>query len=468
MATDILIIDDEADIRSLISDTLKDEGYATRTAHDSTSTFSSIRDRVPDAMVLDIWLKDSELDGLGILENVRQQYPFMPVIMISGHGNIETAINSIKLGAYDFIEKPFKEDKLILMIRRAIEASRLKLENAALRLKVGPDNVLIGSSTAISQLKTQTERVAPTNSRVFISGPAGSGKEVVARIIHQKSLRSKGPFVVINASSMSLENSERELFGIEGDNEFINLPKKVGLFEKADGGTLFIDEIADMPLQIQSKFLRVLQDGSLERVGGRKQVKVDFRVITATNRDIQNEIKAGNIREDLYYRLSVVPLRMPALQERREDIPLLSEYFLKRHAEISGTPVRTLSEDAIAALQAYQWPGNVRQLRNVIEWLLIMAPDDTARPINSSMLPSEIFSNTPATLASIDTDIMSMPLREAREVFERKYLRAQISRFGGNISRAAQFIGMERSALHRKLRSLNLTNDNEEAIAEAS
>ncbi len=467
MATDILIIDDEADIRSLISDTLKDEGYATRTAHDSTSTFSSIRDRVPDAMVLDIWLKDSELDGLGILENVRQQYPFMPVIMISGHGNIETAINSIKLGAYDFIEKPFEEDKLILMIRRAIEASRLKLENAALRLKVGPDNVLIGSSGAISQLKTQTERVAPTNSRVFISGPAGSGKEVVARIIHQKSLRSKGPFVVINASSMSLENSERELFGIEGDNEFINLPKKVGLFEKADGGTLFIDEIADMPLQIQSKFLRVLQDGSLERVGGRKQVKVDFRVITATNRDIQAEIKAGNIREDLYYRLSVVPLRMPALQERREDIPLLSEYFLKRHAEISGTTVRTLSEDAIAALQAYQWPGNVRQLRNVIEWLLIMAPDD-ARPINSSMLPSEIFSNTPATLASIDTDIMSMPLREAREVFERKYLRAQISRFGGNISRAAQFIGMERSALHRKLRSLNLTNDNEEAIAEAS
>lgn len=454
---DILIVDDEKDIRELISDTLKDEGYTTRLAKDSDTAFISIAERVPTAIILDIWLKDSPLDGLSILETVKRKYQSVPVIMISGHGNIETAITSIKMGAYDYIEKPFKEDKLILIVKRAIEAAKLKKENSELKMRVAGEHILIGNSHIMNSLKSSVEKVAPTSSRVFITGPAGSGKEVIAHFIHERSSRKNGPFVILNPSSISPENLDVELFGTE-DNAGINGgPRKIGIFEKVHGGTLFIDEVVDMPLSVQGKLLKILQDQCFERVGGNKKIATDFRVITSSNRDILTEIKSGKLREDLFYRLNVVPLRVPSLSERREDIPALARHFLKRAAEINGLPQRIIGDDSVAALQAYEWPGNVRQLKNIMEWVLIMAPGDSTSTIKSNMLPIEVFSSTPAAInPELNTDIMSMPLREARELFERQYLMAQVNRFGGNISRTSAFVGMERSALHRKLRSLNI------------
>ncbi len=454
--TNILIVDDEKDIRELISDTLKDEGYATRMAKESESAFAAIAERLPSAIVLDIWLKDSLLDGLGILETVKRKYPEIPVVMISGHGNIETAIASIKMGAYDYIEKPFKSDRLIHVVKRALETAKLKHENAELRARAHDENILTGCSQALSSLKSAIEKVAPTSSRVFITGQAGSGKEVVARILHEKSARKNGPFVILNATSISPEALDVELFGTEDNGGVNGGPRKIGIFEKVHGGTLFIDEIVDMPLSTQSKLLKVLQEQSFERVGGQRKIETNFRVVTASNRDIPAEIKAGKLREDLFYRLNVVPLRVPPLSERREDIPLLARHFLRKGAELSGMQQRILGEDATAALQAYDWPGNVRQLKNVMEWILIMIPGE-ANPIRSSMLPVEVFTSTPAAInPEMNTDIMAMPLREARELFERQYLVAQVNRFGGNISRTASFVGMERSALHRKLRSLNI------------
>jgi len=455
--TNILIVDDEKDIRELISDTLKDEGYATRMAKESESAFAAIAERVPSAIILDIWLKDSLLDGLGILETVKRKYPEIPVIMISGHGTIETAITSIKMGAYDYIEKPFKSDRLIHVIKRALETAKLKNENAELKSRAHTENVLTGCSQAINSLKTAIEKVAPTSSRVFITGAAGSGKEVVARILHEKSARRAGPFIILNAASITPAGLDVELFGTEDKDGVNGGPRKIGIFERVHGGTLFIDEIVDMPLATQSKLLKVLQEQSFERVGGTRKIEVNFRVITASNRDIQMEIKAGRLREDLFYRLNVVPLRVPPLSERREDIPLLARHFLKKAGELSGLPARVMGEDAIAALQAYDWPGNVRQLKNIMEWVLIMVPGDAQLPIHSNMLPVEVFTATPAAInPEMNTDIMAMPLREARELFERQYLIAQVNRFGGNISRTAAFVGMERSALHRKLRSLNI------------
>jgi len=454
--TNILIVDDEKDIRELISDTLKDEGYATRMAKESESAFLAIGERLPSAIVLDIWLKDSLLDGLGILETVKRKYPEIPVVMISGHGNIETAIASIKMGAYDYIEKPFKSDRLIHVVKRALETAKLKHENAELKARAHDENILTGCSQTLSSLKSAIEKVAPTSSRVFITGQAGSGKEVVARILHEKSVRKNGPFVILNAASISPEALDVELFGTEDNGGVNGGPRKIGIFEKVHGGTLFIDEVVDMPLPTQSKLLKVLQEQSFERVGGQRKIETNFRVITASNRDIPAEIKAGKLREDLFYRLNVVPLRVPPLSERREDIPLLARHFLKKGAELIGIQPRILGEDAIAALQAYDWPGNVRQLKNVMEWVLIMIPSE-ANPIRSSMLPVEVFTSTPAAInPEMNTDIMAMPLREARELFERQYLVAQVNRFGGNISRTASFVGMERSALHRKLRSLNI------------
>ncbi|HZT87871.1 MAG TPA: sigma-54 dependent transcriptional regulator [Stellaceae bacterium] len=455
MAHDILIVDDEADIRMLIAGVLRDEGYATREAANSDETIAALQARQPSLVILDIWLQGSELDGIAILKRLRAEMPSVPVLMISGHGTIETAVDSIKMGAYDFIEKPFKSDRLLLMVARAIEAAQLRRDNEELLLRAGGDIDLVGASSAINQLRQQIERVAPTGSRVLITGPPGSGKEVVGRLLHLRSRRAQGPFVAINCATMRPEWLEVELFGSESGSD--GAPRKIGTFERAHGGTLFLDEVADMPIETQGKIVRVLQEQTFERVGGSSRVEVDVRVVASSNRELAGEIAGGRFREDLFYRLSVVPIRVPALRERREDIPLLARHFMARSSDAARLQPREFGEDAMAALQAYSWPGNVRQLRNVIDWLLIMAPGDTREPVRADMLPNEITAIAP-TVVKWDkgSEIMTLPLRDAREVFEREYLLAQVTRFGGNISRTAAFVGMERSALHRKLKSLGV------------
>ncbi|MBF0561839.1 MAG: sigma-54-dependent Fis family transcriptional regulator [Alphaproteobacteria bacterium] len=460
MAHDILIVDDEADIRMLIAGILNDEGYQTREAGDADSAIRAIQQRRPSLVIQDIWLQGSRLDGLQILELIKRDHPLVPVVMISGHGNIETAVSAIQKGAYDFIEKPFKTDRLILLVERAIEAAGLKRENEELRLRAGNQSELIGSSSVITHVRQAIDRVAPTGSRVLIVGPPGAGKEVVARLVHMRSRRASGPFVVVNCAAMHPDRMESELFGIECGGEHTDTPRKIGTFEQAHGGTLLLDEVADMPLTTQGKIVRVLQDQIFERIGGGTKVEVDVRVIASSNRDLQAEIAAGRFREDLYYRLNVVPIRVPALRERRDDIPGLANFFMEHAARAAGLAPRPLGDDAMAALQAYDWPGNVRQLRNVMDWVLIMAPCEHREMVRAEMLPPEIGAITPNVLRWENSgEIMSLPLRDAREVFEREYLLAQVNRFGGNISRTAVFIGMERSALHRKLKSLGVVID---------
>lgn len=460
MAHEILIVDDEADIRAQIAGVLSDEGYETRSASDSDGTLAAIEARLPSMVLLDIWLQGSKRDGIELLKMIQESHPGLPVIMISGHGNIETAVQAIRLGAYDFIEKPFEADRLLLVIDRSLETYRLKRENQELRQRAGGNVELIGESAGINAVRQAIDRVAPTGSRVLISGPPGSGKEVAARTVHQKSRRAEGPFVVLNAASMAPERMEAELFGVEKGALGPDTPSKVGTFEQAHGGTLFIDEVADMPLETQGKILRVLQDQTFIRVGGTRPVQVDVRVVAATSRDLLAEIAEQRFREDLYYRLNVVPIKVPPLRDRRQDVPALAQYFMARAAEASGLPPRELALDALAVLQTCEWPGNVRQLRNVVDWILIMAPGEPSAPVRATMLPPEI---TTSTLTSLRADnggeIMGMPLREAREMFEREYLQAQVIRFGNNISRTATFVGMERSALHRKLKSLGITGE---------
>ncbi|MBM3588345.1 MAG: sigma-54-dependent Fis family transcriptional regulator [Alphaproteobacteria bacterium] len=455
MAHEILIVDDEPDIRALLEGILSDEGFETRQAHDADSALAAFATRRPSLVILDIWLQNSRLDGLGILAAMHAEEPQVPVVMISGHGTIETAVQAIQQGAYDFIEKPFKSDRLLLVLARALEAARLKRENSDLRLRAGPEAELLGRSAGIQQLRGAIEKVAPTGSRVLLTGPAGAGKEVAARSIHAQSRRADGPFVVLNCAILNPGRFEEELFGVEPDAQ--GQTRHAGVLERAHGGTLLLDEVADMPLETQGKIVRALQEQGFERVGGGTRVKVDVRVMATTNRDLAAEIAAGRFREDLFYRLAVVPIRVPPLKERREDVPLFARYFIARAIEITGIAPRDLSEDTLAAMQAYDWPGNVRELRNLMDWLLIMAPGESREAIRPEMLPPQIGSAAPAVLTlDRSSEIMTLPLRDAREVFERQYLEAQLLRFGGNISRTANFVGMERSALHRKLKFLGV------------
>lgn len=455
MAADILIVDDEADICELVSGLLEDEGYSTRTARDSDSALATIANRRPNLVFLDIWLQGSKLDGLQLLSAIKEQHPDLPVVMISGHGNIETAVAAIKQGAYDFIEKPFKADRLILVADRALETSRLRREVKELKA-LGPlPSTIVGRSPSINSLRQTIEKIAPTNSRILIVGPSGAGKELTARTIHGLSSRANGPFVVINAAAMTPDRMEIELFGVEQSNG--SQPRKVGALEEAHGGTLFIDEIADMPRETQNKILRVLVDQTFQRVDGSAKVAVDVRIVSSTGRHIEGEIAAGRFREDLYHRLSVVPVRVPPLAERREDIPDLVIYFMEQISQSTGLPLRKIGEDAMAVLQSHDWPGNVRQLRNNVERLMILAGGDPHAAISASMLPQDVGSMVPSMPTGDGGEqLMGLPLREARELFEREYLLAQISRFGGNISRTAEFVGMERSALHRKLKALGI------------
>jgi len=454
MAKDILIIDDENDIRKLIKGILEDEGFVTRQANGSTKAYEEVKTKAPDLMILDIWLQGSEHDGLEILKNVKKDLPNLPVIMISGHGTIETAVAAIKIGAYDFIEKPFKSDRLLLMIDRALETAQLRRENASLKEKRDVPVEMIGKSPAINTVNTALEKVAGANSRVFFTGESGSGKETAAKTLHRLSPRKDGPFVALNCAIVNPEQLDEELFGIEDSKG-----TKQGVLEKANGGTLLLDEVADMPLETQGKIVRVLQEQKFSRLNGRDSVSVDVRIVAASARNMTDAITGGHFREDLYYRLNVVPIAIPPLGSRREDIPALAEHFVKLYSAQNGQPQRTLTDSAIVALQNYDWPGNVRQLRNVIDWVMIMGGGDK-EPIEKKHLPPEITGEVPTSenRAAAMQDYLTYPLREAREAFERDYLDRQLARFGGNISKTAAYVGMERSALHRKLRTLDLSN----------
>jgi two-component system nitrogen regulation response regulator NtrX len=454
MSAEILIVDDEADIRDLVAGILEDEGFTARTARNSDDALQSIVTRRPNLIFLDIWLQGSKLDGLQLLGILKGEHPEIPIVMISGHGNIETAVAAIKQGAYDFIEKPFKADRLVLVAERALETSRLKREVRHLKQQAPSPSMLVGQSASMSSLRQAIDRVAPTNSRVLIVGPSGAGKELAARTMHQLSGRASGPFIVINAAAITPERMETELFGVEANGTDARKP---GALEEAHGGTLFIDDVADLPRETQNKILRVLVDQTFSRVGGSSKVAVDVRIVASTSRNLETAIAQGEFREDLYHRLSVVPIRVPALSERREDIPSLIDYFMDQISQSTGLPKRRIGEDAMAVLQSHNWPGNVRQLRNNIERLMILAGGDPDAVIDASMLPQDVGSMVPAMPnGNGGEQLMGLPLRDAREVFEREYLVAQISRFGGNISRTAEFVGMERSALHRKLKALGI------------
>lgn len=464
MALDILIVDDERDIRDLVAGVLSDEGFQCRTAGDSTSALEMIDDRRPSLVLLDVWLHGSPMDGLEVLDAIKAREPELPVIIFSGHGNIDTAVSAISRGAMDFIEKPFEAERLLLLVARATETERLRRENARLREGFAIADEFTGNSSAINSVRATLKRVANTGSRLLISGPAGSGKEVAARLLHSWSPRAENAFVTVNSARITPERFEQELFGEEADGKLV----RAGLLELADGGTLYLDEVADMPESTQARILRVLTEQAFVRVGGHRQIRVDVRVVSSTARNLEKEISERRFREDLFYRLNVVPVTIPSLAERRDDIPTLVDHFFARFASDQGVPPPDVSEEAMAALQSYEWPGNVRQLRNVVERMIILTPRDRLDRIEIDMLPSEIVSGRISSDSGLP-NLMGVPLREARENFEREYLRVQIKRFSGNISRTASFIGMERSALHRKLKLLGMVDrregEDEEEVA---
>lgn len=452
--SDILIVDDERDIRELVSDILEDEGYATRLAGNSDDCMAAVNSEPPGLLILDIWLKDSRMDGIDILKAVKRDNPDVPVVIISGHGNIEIAVAAIKQGAYDFIEKPFNIDQLMVVIRRAMETSRLRRENAALKRREVTNADMIGSSAAFRTMVGQLDKVTKSNGRVMLRGPAGSGKEIAARYIHANSSRANAPFVTVNCAGVEPERMEEVLFGRESAERGV----ESGLLEEAHGGVIYFDEVADMPLGTQSKILRVLVDQQFQRVGGADKVRVDLRVISSTNKDLEAEIRADRFREELYHRLNVVPIAVPSLEDRREDIPVLAEHFIETCHQSQGLPLRSLSEEAVALMQTMIWPGNVRQLKNLVERVLILGENNG--PIEARELPNEEEKAEEEGRVVLSGALATLPLREAREAFEREYLLTQINRFGGNISRTASFVGMERSALHRKLKSLGVVTSN--------
>ena len=461
MATDILIVDDERDIRSLISMTLEDEGYATKQAAGAAEARNLLLSEPPKLAILDIWMRDSDMDGLELLEWSKSIYPDLPILMISGHGTIETAVQAIRNGAYDFIEKPFKEERLLMMVARALESAKLALENNELRSKMtdGMAPELVGKSVVMRGIRQSIDKIAPTASRVLVNGPSGSGKELAARCIHNKSDRRDERFVVANCARLASERVDAELFGSESLQSHRRV---VGLFEQAHKGTLYFDEICDLPLETQGKIVRAVNEQRFRRVGGNTEVVVDVRVISASSRDLAAEISAGRLREDLYYRLGVVPLTMPPLAQRREDIPFLAKHFTALVAKRLGVLPFKISDEVLAAMQGYSWPGNVRQIHNVIETMLILAPNDRNEPIDLDLLPAEIHNVTRSGDETEMDTLMGLPLRGAREEFERAYLVTQLHRFDGNVSRVASFIGMERSALHRKLKALNIASEYQE------
>ena len=454
MALDILIVDDERDIRDLVAGVLSDEGYECRTAANSTDALNAIDERRPSLVLLDVWLHGSEMDGLEVLDAVKSREPELPVIIFSGHGNIDTAVSAVSRGAMDFIEKPFEAERLLMLVERATETERLRRENSQLREGFVRGEEFTGNSSQINAVRATLKRVANTGSRVLISGPAGAGKEVAARLLHSWSQRAENAFVIVNSARITPDRFEKELFGEESDGKLV----RPGLLELADGGTLYLDEVADMPLSTQARILRVLTDQSFVRVGGTRQIGVDVRVVSSTSRDLTVEIEEKRFREDLFYRLNVVPVAIPSLAERRDDIPALMEHFFTRYSSEQGIKAPTIADEAMAALQAYDWPGNVRQLRNVVERTIIMTPLEKLEVVEAELLPAEIAGGR---MESSDTGFAAMmgaPLREARESFEREYLSIQIRRFSGNISKTATFIGMERSALHRKLKILGMAD----------
>jgi len=459
MTANILIVDDEDDIRMMTEGILSDEGYSCIEASNAKQALELVESNTPDLVILDIWLEGSDIDGVEILTRIVEQNPHLPVVMISGHGTIETAVSTIQLGAYDFIEKPFTSDRLLVLVNRALETSRLRQENQELRLQTEQTAAeLIGKTGQICQIRQAINNVAPTGSRVLITGAPGTGKEVAARLLHKMSKRSEGPFVILNCATMHPDHLEEELFGVEKMGQ-----KKIGFLERANGGTLLLDEVSDMPFETQGKIVRILQDQRFSRVGGTELIDVDVRIFAATNQNLKEKIENGKFREDLYYRLSVVPIHMPSLSEILEDINNLVSYFSEDIAKEAGLLNKEFSDEALMVLQSYEWPGNVRQLRNVIEWTLIMNHEDQGGIIEANMLPPEITQGSSTNLDSVsNVEMFSKPLREAREIFEREYLRSQVNRFGGNISKTAGFIGMERSALHRKLKSLGIQNNNNE------
>jgi two-component system nitrogen regulation response regulator NtrX len=456
MALDILIVDDERDIRDLVAGVLSDEGYECRTAGDSVTALEMIDQRRPSLVLLDVWLHGSPMDGLEVLDAIKVREPELPVIIFSGHGNIDTAVSAIGRGAMDFIEKPFEAERLLLLVARATETERLRRENARLREGFVTADEFTGNSSAINAVRATLKRVANSGSRLLISGPGGAGKEVAARLLHSWSPRAANAFITVNSARITPERFEQELFGEEQDGKLV----RAGLLEMADGGTLYLDEVADMPLSTQARILRVLTEQAFVRVGGHRQIRVDVRVVSSTARDLEREIAEKRFREDLFYRLNVVPVSIPSLAERRDDIPAIADHFFARFAADQGVAPPEVGVEALAALQSYEWPGNVRQLRNVVERTIILTPREKLGRIEADMLPPEVLSGRISNETGMPS-LMGVPLREARENFEREYLRVQIRRFSGNISRTAAFIGMERSALHRKLKLLGMVGGTE-------
>ena len=452
MKNNILVVDDEEDIRLSIAGLLEDEDYEVRVAKNSDEALDAISKRVPDLVLLDIWLENSNLDGLDLLNEIHSKFISVPCIMISGHGNIDIAVNAIRSGASDFIEKPFESERLLITLERVLELSKLKKEHKELWVRAGGDLELVGESSVIKKIKNLIPKIAPTGSRVFINGDFGTGKETLARLIHHNSNRSSGSFILLNTKILSTDMLEEELFG-EEDN--LGRVIKIGIFEQANNGTLFIDEVSDLTMEAQVFFVKALQDNTIRRKNGSTRINVDVRVISSTSVQINEKIKNKEFSEDLYYRLNVIPIEMPALSNRKEDIPVLINYFLNKASNFSGRNKLTIDKQSLSSLQVFEWEGNVSQLKNAIERILIMIDDTSINEITYDMLPKDLLNIEKKKDDDYNRDYLySLNLKNARIIFEHDYIIKNLDRFNGNVTKTADFIGMERSAFHRKLNTL--------------